>query len=285
MHTGVDVAAGVVLAGGRSSRMGAPKSGLEWHGSTLLYRTAALLGRSVSGPVVVVRAPGQDLPELPAGVAVVDDPVEGLGPMQGIAAGLAAVADRAPAAFVCSTDMPFLHTAFVRRVLRGIAAEVDIVLPVARGFRQPLAAGYRTALAELITKLVAEGDLRPGMLFKHCRVIQLDDAELLADTALARYDADLDSVVNINTPEDYAQARDRLPSEVTVQCFGALAGGGRRGARSIRAATLGEAANAVDLALDRHVVAALNGDQITRDSRLPLVAGDSVAFLSADAGG
>jgi molybdopterin-guanine dinucleotide biosynthesis protein A len=198
---------------------------------------------------------------------------------------LAAVADRAPAAFVCSTDMPFLHTAFVRRVLGGMAAEVDMVLPVARGFRQPLAAGYRTALAELITKLVAEGDLRPGMLFKHCQVIQLGDAELLADSALARYDADLESVVNINTPEDYAEARARPPSEVTVQCFGALAGGGRRGARSIRAATLGEAANGVDLALDRHVVAALNGDQITRDSRLPLVAGDSVAFLSADAGG
>jgi molybdopterin-guanine dinucleotide biosynthesis protein A len=47
--------------------------------------------------------PGQLLPALPAGVAVVQDPVEGLGPMQGIAAGLAAVADRAATAFVCST--------------------------------------------------------------------------------------------------------------------------------------------------------------------------------------
>ena len=286
VNTGADTAAGVVLAGGRSSRMGTPKSGLQWHGSTLLYRTAALLARTVDGPVVVVGAPGQKLPELPAGVAVVDDPVEGLGPMQGIAAGLAAVADRAATAFVCSTDMPFLHPAFVRRVLRALAApEVDMVLPVARGFRQPLAAGYRTALAGLITKLVAEGDLRPGMLFKHCQVLQLDDAELLTDTALARYDPDLESVVNINTPEDYAEAHGRPPAEVTVQCFGALAGGGRRGARSIRAATLGEAASGVGLALDRHVVAALNGDQITRDGQLPLVAGDSVAFLSADAGG
>jgi molybdopterin-guanine dinucleotide biosynthesis protein A len=286
MNTGADTAAGVVLAGGRSSRMGTPKSGLEWHGSTLLYRTAALVARTVDGPVVVVGAPGQKLPELPAGIAVVDDPVEGLGPMQGIAAGLAAVADRAATAFVCSTDLPFLHPAFVRRVLRAMTApEVDMVLPVARGFRQPLAAGYRTTLAGLITKLVAEGDLRPGMLFKHCQVVQLDDTELLADTAMTRYDPDLESVVNINTPEDYAQALGRAPAEITVQCFGALAGGGRRGARSIRAATLAEAANGVGLALDRHVVAALNGDQITRDGRLPLVSGDSVAFLSADAGG
>jgi molybdenum cofactor guanylyltransferase len=116
--------------------MGVPKSGLEWHGSTLLYRTAALVARTVGGPVVVVGAPGQVLPALPIGVAVVADPVEGLGPMQGIAAGLAAVADRAATAFVCSTDMPFLHTAFIRRALRGLAVpDVDMALPVARGFR------------------------------------------------------------------------------------------------------------------------------------------------------
>ena len=51
------------------------------------------------------------------------------------------------------------------------------------------------------------------------------------------------------------------------------------------AATLAQAAAAVSLPLDRHVVAALNGEQITRDPELPLTAGDMVAFLSADAGG
>src|SRR5262245_27782603 len=98
--------------------MGAAKAGLEWHGSTLLYRAAALMTRTVGGPVVVVAAPGQELPELPAGVAVAEDPVEGLGPMQGLAVGLATVADEAESAFVCSTDLPFLHPAYVRRVLR-----------------------------------------------------------------------------------------------------------------------------------------------------------------------
>jgi molybdopterin-guanine dinucleotide biosynthesis protein A len=54
---------------------------------------------------------------------------------------------------------------------------------------------------------------------------------------------------------------------------------------TVRAWSLGEAAAAVGLALDEHVVAALNGDQITRDPHLPLVAGDAVAFMAADAGG
>ena len=118
---GLAEAAGVVLAGGRSSRMGRPKAALEWHGSTLLHRTTALLARTVGGPVLVVAAPGQDLPELPPRVEVVADPVEGLGPMRGLATGLAALGERSPVAFVCSTDLPFLHPALIRRVLRGFA--------------------------------------------------------------------------------------------------------------------------------------------------------------------
>jgi molybdopterin-guanine dinucleotide biosynthesis protein A len=277
--------AGVLLAGGRSSRMGEPKAALEWHGSTLLRRTAGLLARTVDGPVVVVRAPGQQLPALPAGVEVVEDPVEGRGPMQGIATGLAAVADRAPVAFVCSTDLPFLHPAFVRRVLRDLAADLDVVLPVARGFPQPLAAAYRSALAPRIVELIEAGRMRPAMLFSDVRVRRLDDATLLTDAALASADPQLDSLLNINEPGEYREAREQPAPQVTVQRYGALAGGGHRGAGTVRAATLGAAAEAVGLALDRHVVAALNGDQITRDPETPLVAGDSVAFLSADAGG
>src|SRR4051794_41302643 len=88
---GMADAAGIVLAGGRSSRMGTPKAALTWHGSTLLGRVCGLVARAVAGPVVVVRAPGQPLPALPAGVQVVDDPVEGRGPLQGIVTGLAAL--------------------------------------------------------------------------------------------------------------------------------------------------------------------------------------------------
>lgn len=257
----MSVTAGVVLAGGRSSRMGTPKAWLPWHGSTLLYRATALLARTVDGPVVVVAAPGQSLPPLPPGVAVVEDPIEGLGPLQGIAAGLTAVAADAATAFVCSTDMPFLHPAFVRRVLCELG-DVDVALPFARGYRQPLAAGYRTSLAALATALVAEGRLRPGMLFKRCRVTVLDDAALLADAAVALLDPDLDSVANINTPEDYADALARQPAEVFLD-------GERR-----RAATLGATTGLVTV----------NGVTVGPDPQLPLVAGDRVATGSARAG-
>ncbi|HEX2102364.1 MAG TPA: NTP transferase domain-containing protein [Solirubrobacteraceae bacterium] len=280
-------AAGIVLAGGRSSRMGTPKAALEWHGSTLLRRVVGIVARAVDGPVVVVRAPGQELPTLPEDVEVVQDAREGRGPLQGLAAGLAAVREAAPVAYASSTDVPLLHPRFVRRVVAAIDDEVDVALPHVGGFPQPLAAAYRTALADTIERLIAEDRMRPAFLFEACRVRRLDQAALLDDPALAALDPALDSVLNLNEPGDYEAARGRPAPEVTVQRFGALRrlGNGARDPAVIRAATLGEAAAASGLTLDEHIVAALNGDQITRDPEAPLASGDTIAFLAADAGG
>jgi molybdopterin-guanine dinucleotide biosynthesis protein A len=278
-------AAGIVLAGGHSSRMGTPKAALEWHGSTLLRRITGLVARGIDGPVVVVRAPGQELPALPASVEVVEDAREGRGPLQGLAAGLAALEDRAEVAYASSTDAPLLHPAFVRRVVGALDADVDVVLPRAGGFPHPLAAAYRTALRPLVERLLDADRLRPAFLFDECRVLRLDEDALLVDPALAAADPELDSVLNLNEPADYEAARARLAPEIVVQRFGPLARNGGAGPVTLRAATLGTAAHAAGVTLGEHVVAALNGDQISRDPELPLVAGDTVAFMAADAGG
>jgi molybdenum cofactor guanylyltransferase len=280
------VLAGIVLAGGRSSRMGMPKAALEWHGSTLLRRTVGIVARATGGPVVVVRAPGQQLPDLPPGTQVIDDPREGKGPVQGIAAGLAALRGQAGIAFICSTDLPFLHPAFVRRVVRALAESdaTDVILPVARGYQQPLAAAYRVSLAGAAERLVKQDRLRPAFLFAECHVTRLDDAGLLADPALAAADPGLDSVVNVNEPADYRDARARPAPEVTVEVLGALAGAVRLpGPRLVRAATVAEAAEAAGLPLDRHVTTTLNGGRLTGygltgDGEIPLAAGDRVLF-------
>ena len=297
-------AAGVVLAGGRSSRMGTPKACLEWHGSTLLYRTAALLMRTVTGPVVVVvGADGGgtwELPPLPPGVVIARDPAPGLGPLQGIAAGLAAVraataasgaadggaafggaaagdaadaaggdaagwadgggAGSAGRAFVCATDMPFLHPAFVRAVLGAL--DGDVALPVARGHRQPLAAAYRVGLAPSVAALLDAGGRTPGELFARSRVTVLDDAALRADPAVARLDPQLESLTNVNTPPEYAAARARPPAPVVVERTGVR--------RTVRAATLAEAGPGS--------AALLNGEPVAPDPLLPLVAGDTLVL-------
>jgi molybdopterin-guanine dinucleotide biosynthesis protein A len=266
--------------------MGRPKANLEWHGSTLLHRVTGIVGRAVDGPVVVVRAPDQELPELPPGVRVVDDAAEGRGPLQGLAAGLAAVADEFELAYVSSTDVPLLHPAFVTAVVRAAAgADVDVALPVVHGFRHPLAAAYRTSLVDSVERLIAEDRMRPAFLFEQCRVRELSEEDLLRDRELAEADPELLSVLNVNEPDDYERARARAAPSVTVRRYGTLATSLGREPVAIRAATLAAAATAAGLALDRHVVAALNGDQITRHPELPLAGGDEIAFLAADAGG
>ena len=275
-----------MLAGGRSTRMGRPKANLEWHGSTLLHRVTGIVGRAIDGPVVVVRAPDQELPELPPGVRVVEDAAEGRGPLQGLAAGLAAVARESDLAYVSSTDVPLLHPAFVRAVARAAAgADVDVALPVVHGFRHPLAAAYRTSLVDSVQRLIAEDRMRPAFLFDECRVRELAEEDLLRDRELAEADPELLSVLNLNEPDEYERARARAAPSVTVRRYGTLATNLGREPIAIRAATLEAAASAAGLALDRHVVAAVNGDQITRHPELPLAGGDEIAFLAADAGG
>jgi molybdopterin-guanine dinucleotide biosynthesis protein A len=261
-------AAGIVLAGGRSTRMGTPKAALEWHGSTLLRHVVGLVARGVDGPVVVVRAAGQTLPALPAVVEVVDDAREGRGPLQGIAAGLAALGGRTEVAYVSATDAPLLHPAFVRRVLRALDDDVDVVLPHAHGFPQPLAAAYRTALLERIERRLAADGVRLGELFDECRVRRLDESQLLADRDLALSDPQLDSLRNLNEPADYEAARARPAPEVIVAGLG-----------TIRAATLGTAARAAGVELDN--VARLNGAQVDHDPDLPLVADDAIGLAGA----
>ena len=284
----MDDVAAIVLAGGRSSRMGSPKAALDWHGSTLLRRVTGILARAVApGPVVVVSAPGQSLPELDAAVEVVADEQEGRGPLQGLAAGLAAIGDRAPIAYVSSTDVPLLHPAFVRRVLGALDDGADVALPDVGGYRQPLSAAYRVAVRSTVEELIAADRMRPAFLFERARVCHLERERAARRTpALARLDPELSSVSNLNEPADYERAVALPAPEIVVERFGPLATaepGLRR--QKIRAWSLGEAADAAGFSLGEHVVAALNGDQISRNREVPLVAGDTIAFMVADAGG
>ena len=265
--------------------MGSPKAALDWHGSTLLRRVTGLAQRTVDGPVVVVRAPGQELPQIHPSIEVVSDAREGRGPLQGLAAGLAAIGGRAEAAFVSSTDVPLLHPAFMRRVVDALTADVDVVLPEIHGFRQPLSAAYRTSLLAEVEALIAHDKLKPAFLFERCRVLRLDDAAMLRDAAVAAGDPGLASVRNLNEPSDYDQAHALPAPEIEVRRFGTLALNGGPRAQRVAAWTLGQLADTIALILDEHVVAALNGDQITRDRELPLAAGDTVGFMVADAGG
>src|SRR4029077_10773703 len=106
--------------------------------------------------------------------------------------GLAAVRDRAGAAYVSSTDVPLLHTRFIQRLVALLDDDVDVVLPEVGGFRHPLAAVYRTELVDVVERLIAEDRMRPAFVFDACRVRRVDADALLGDPALAALDPELD---------------------------------------------------------------------------------------------
>jgi molybdenum cofactor guanylyltransferase len=193
----------VVLAGGQSRRMGRPKALLPFGHEVLLQRVVRRLG-AVCSPIVVVRAPGQTLPDLPGDVRITEDQVSGKGPLQGIAAGLLGLSGAAEVAFVSSTDAPFVEPAFVRLLFGLRGAAYDVVVPRAQGHYHPLAAVYGVSVCSEIERLLAEDRLRPFFLFERVRTLVVDEDTLRA--ALAAVDPELFALRNLNTPADWQEA-------------------------------------------------------------------------------
>jgi molybdopterin-guanine dinucleotide biosynthesis protein A len=192
---------GIVLCGGQSSRMGRPKAWLSVADELMLPRVVRLLSEVVA-PIVVVAAPGQDLPPLPADVVLVFDSVPGRGPLQGLATGLAALphgSDRTDAAYVSSCDVPLLRPAFVRRMIALLGAS-EACVPQIHGFLHPLAAVYRREVSPVAQQLLNVGQERLTDLVAALRTRIVTAAEL------ADADPGLQSLQNVNTPEAYAAA-------------------------------------------------------------------------------
>ena len=136
-------AGGVILCGGESKRMGRSKATLPFGSECMLQRVVRLVA-TVADPIVVVTAPGQTLPRLPESVAVAEDAVRGRGPLQGLAAGLAAFPDHVELVYATATDVPFLKPAWISSLV-ALAPGNDLVIPYLDGYYHPLAAVYRRA--------------------------------------------------------------------------------------------------------------------------------------------
>jgi molybdenum cofactor guanylyltransferase len=186
---------GVVLCGGQSSRMGRPKAMLPFGDEVLLSRVVRLLSEVVE-PVVVVAAPGQELRDVR--VEIVRDPVPDQGPLQGLLTGLTALGDRVDAVYLSSCDLPFLSSAFVRRMI-DLLGDGIICAPSIAGFRHPLAAVYRIEVAAQAAQLLSTGQRRLSLL------LDVVPARLVGLEELGEVDGSL-ALRNINSPEEYEVA-------------------------------------------------------------------------------
>lgn len=245
---------GVILAGGRSSRIGRPKALLEIAGEPLLRRVARALAPSCD-EIVLVAAPEALLsPELREGLArearrvarlgwrrdgrahmlrprvrIVHDPRPHLGPVAGLACGLAAA--RGEVAFVAACDLPFLAPCLVAALFaRAERERADVLLPRWRGYLEPLAGVYRVAtMGPHYARQLADGELKPTALLGAVR------AREVGERTLRTLDPSACSFLNVNLREDLEAAR-----ALAGEAPGATpTGRGRRPARSPRGASAG----------------------------------------------
>jgi len=191
-------AGGIVLCGGRSRRMGSSKALLPFGAETMLQRVVRLVGTVVS-PVVVVAAPDQVLPDLPADVAIVVDEREGRGPLEGLRAGLTALPGEVDVAYVTSCDVPLFVPGFARRLI-DLLGDHEITVMEIDGFAHPLSAVYRRTTLPHVEGLLAHDRLRPAFLFDVVRTRRVQANEV------SDVDPQLLTLRNLNTPEDYRAA-------------------------------------------------------------------------------
>jgi len=188
---------GIVLAGGKSTRMGTSKALLRFGPETMLQRVVRILGTVVS-PIAVVAAAGQELPVLPSDVIVTQDEREGRGPLEGLRAGLKALPPEVDAAYVTSCDVPLLVPGFVTEMLE-LSNGFDIAVMEIDGFPHPLSAIYRRVTLPHIEELLAHDRLRPVFLYERVNTRKVRRAEITSDP-------DLQTLRNLNTREDYEHA-------------------------------------------------------------------------------
>jgi molybdopterin-guanine dinucleotide biosynthesis protein A len=193
---------GIVLAGGRSTRMGVDKARVDWHGTPLVAHVAALVRDVVDGPVVVVGSPHRSLPPLPDGIELVADAVADRGPLQGLHDGLAALAGRADAALVTGVDAPLLRPDAVRLLAGALERSgAQAAVPCLASDRRPLPAVYRVELGATARTLLDRGDRRLRALVEAVVV------EAVSEDELRLVDPRLDSLAPLNTPDELEAAR------------------------------------------------------------------------------
>jgi molybdopterin-guanine dinucleotide biosynthesis protein A/molybdopterin converting factor small subunit len=275
---------GLVLAGGRSTRMGRDKATLTYGDDTpQLERAMALLTPHVARAYVSVRA-DQAADPLRARFAQIPDTHENLGPIAGLVAAQARHPQVAWLALAC--DLPLLDAATLAHLLRARdAARMATAYRSSHdGLPEPLCAIYEPRSREPLAAYVAGGKQCPRKFLLGADTLLLDEPDARA----------LD---NINTPAEYGAAAQRLtaraggdPRHITVQYYALLReqAGRREEALLTAARTPGElyaelsGRHPFTLAPEALRVA-INSE--FRDWSTPLADGDAVVFIPPVAGG
>ncbi|MGB3301690.1 molybdenum cofactor guanylyltransferase [Gordonia sp. (in: high G+C Gram-positive bacteria)] len=189
--------AGIILAGGRSRRMGQDKAALEWDGGPMLSKIAWAISARCEPVLVAAPLTSQAYVDLneETDLEWVTTEKAGSGPLGGLVAALTVARERgADAAFVCATDMPLVDTGLIDELVGGLTESSDAVVAYDAGRDHPMAAIYRTRVVDQLADLVEGGELRMVAALEALvtRRVGVSDPEWLA---------------NVDAPEDLHRLR------------------------------------------------------------------------------
>jgi molybdopterin-guanine dinucleotide biosynthesis protein A len=188
---------GLVLCGGASRRMGADKARLALDGSALIERAVGALAQ-LTPKVLLASGSTPRYPELELECVLDEKP--GLGPLAGLAAGLARL-ERERIAYACvlACDMPRVAAAHLRALLaRARADDADVCLVRTDAGLEPLCGVYHVRVRAAVEAALARGERRMDAFHRAVHLVTVAEAELGAGCAR-----------NLNTPEELRAERER----------------------------------------------------------------------------
>ena len=194
---------GIILCGGKSSRMGQNKAFLKLGGQTAIERTAALMGSLFAKNILITNTPAE---YTFLNLEMFQDIYKDRGPLAGIHAGLAHSTTRKN--FVISCDMPMVTQEAIRFIVDFPSTQA-IVVPLADGFVQQLCGIYNKECAETIKRILQDYDSNEirhkGQQERKCKVMALLDEMNAQRLDLEKiYPGHQSSTfLNMNHPEDY----------------------------------------------------------------------------------
>ncbi|MFZ5945510.1 MAG: molybdenum cofactor guanylyltransferase [Bacillota bacterium] len=179
----------IILAGGKSSRMGSDKAFLKLGKHTLIETIISNFNQAGLMEVTIVTNNADKFSDLEA--KVVEDYYPGSGPLAGIHSGL--INSNCFANYVVPCDMPFISSAILDKLLL-YKEDYDVVVPTMNGKFQPLAAIYTKECIKHIEYLLKNNITKVIELYGMVKTCYVELEENLF-------------FFNINTPEDYLEAQ------------------------------------------------------------------------------
>jgi molybdopterin-guanine dinucleotide biosynthesis protein A len=189
----------IILAGGKSSRMGTNKANLKIGSKSIFEIIVSELSQYTDETVIVSNEPNSYLSD---NWLVVSDFYKEKGPLGGIHAGLMKSTNELN--FIVSCDLPFANGKLIEK-MKPHAIKNDIVVPVINGKLHPLFGFYKKSVLTDLIRCLDNDELRVRRLYDKLKVYFIDERELYSDEELASNKSDID-FFNMNTIEDFQNA-------------------------------------------------------------------------------